>query len=252
MRDPRPSAKGSTWNRRGPSRPAPDRHHNKQRQDRHLPASSRRSRSDTGKYTVSLHEVNPWDPYTPLRTQELDVLLNWLVVDQNDLTTGPPVAHYDRVLAVASGHRLAGRMSVSLEDLVDEEFFDPPASFPVELADAVIPPCTPSGRPLRRTFRGSGSLMWAAVARGRIVHPITARSIYLSRDDMAAVPITDLPPLPLGLVWPTAHDSAQLRTLADLARALGPESCKSSGAITAGVGPRHAHRCHAPVPQARA
>lgn len=173
-------------------------------------------------YTVSLHEVNPWDPYTPLRTQELDVLLNWLVVDQNDLTTGPPVAHYDRVLAVARGHRLAGRMSVSLEDLVDEEFFDPPPSFPVELADAVIPPNTPSGRPLRRTFHGSTYELWAAVARGRIVHPITARSIYLSRDDMAAVPITDLPPLPLGLVWPTAHDSAQLRTLADLARSLGP------------------------------
>ena len=92
------------------------------------------------------------------------MLLNWLVVDQNDLTTGPPVAHYDRVLAVARGHRLAGRMSVSLEDLVDEEFFDPPRSFPVELADAVIPPNTPSGRPLRRTFRGSTYELWAAVA----------------------------------------------------------------------------------------
>jgi hypothetical protein len=59
------------------------------------------------------------------------------------------------------------------------------------------------------------------------VHPVTARSIYLSRDDMAAVPIKDLPPLPLGLVWPTAHDSTQLRTLADLARSLGPVVVKA-------------------------
>jgi DNA-binding transcriptional LysR family regulator len=173
-------------------------------------------------YSIGLHEVNPWDPYTRLRMGGIDVLLNWLVVDEPDLIAGPPVAHYDRVLAVARDHRLAGRVSVSLEDLVDEEFFAPPRSFPAELADAVIPPNTPSGRPLRRTFHGSSYELWAAVAHGRIVHPITARSIYLSRDDMAAIPITDMPPLALGLVWPTAHETTMIRRLADLTRSLGP------------------------------
>jgi hypothetical protein len=114
-----------------------------------------------------------------------------------------------------------------LEDLVDEEFFDPPPSFPVALADAIIPPYTPSGRPLRRTFRGSAYELLAAVARGRIVHPLTAGSIYLSRDDMSAVPIPELPPLALGLVWPTAHESAQIRALAEVARSLGPVDVKA-------------------------
>jgi DNA-binding transcriptional LysR family regulator len=64
-------------------------------------------------YTLSFHEVNVWDPYTALRKQEVDVLLNWLVVDEIDLSTGPPVARYDRVLAVARGHRLAARKTES-------------------------------------------------------------------------------------------------------------------------------------------
>jgi DNA-binding transcriptional LysR family regulator len=173
-------------------------------------------------YSVSLHEVDPWDPYTRLRTGEVDVLLNWLAGDETDLITGPPIAHYDRVLVVARGHHLAGRASVNLEDLVKEEFVDPPSTFPPALADAVIPPCTPSGRPLRRVFRGSTYEIVAAVARGRIVHTVTARSIYYSRDDVVAIPITDLPPLALGLVWRTAHETAKIGALADIARTLGP------------------------------
>jgi len=34
------------------------------------------------------------------------------------------------------------------------------------------------------------------------------------------VPITDLPPLPLGLIWCTAHDNARIQALAATVRAL--------------------------------
>jgi hypothetical protein len=42
----------------------------------------------------------------------------------------------------------------------------------------------------------------------------------LGRDDITLVPITDLAPLPLGLIWVTAHDNARIRALAETARSL--------------------------------
>jgi hypothetical protein len=40
------------------------------------------------------------------------------------------------------------------------------------------------------------------------------------RDDIALVPIEDLPPLPLGLIWCTAHDNARVQALAETAQSL--------------------------------
>jgi hypothetical protein len=42
-----------------------------------------------------------------------------------------------------------------------------------------------------------------------------------TRDDIALVPITDLPPLPLGLIWVTAHENARIRALVQTARSIG-------------------------------
>ena len=48
-----------------------------------------------------------WEPYAALRRGEIDVLVNWLAVDEPDLTAGVVIEHRDRVLAVGRGHRLA-------------------------------------------------------------------------------------------------------------------------------------------------
>jgi hypothetical protein len=40
------------------------------------------------------------------------------------------------------------------------------------------------------------------------------------RDDIVLVPIKDLPPLPLGLMWSTAHDNARIQAFAQTARSL--------------------------------
>src|SRR5579859_6834321 len=69
-----------------------------------------------------LAAVSNLDPYSALRRGELDVLVNWLAVDEPDLTTGPVLEYRDRVLAVASTDPLAVRRSVSVEDLADCEF----------------------------------------------------------------------------------------------------------------------------------
>jgi DNA-binding transcriptional LysR family regulator len=168
-----------------------------------------------------LEGVSNLDPYSRLRCGELDVLVNWLAVDEPDLTVGPVLEYRERVLAVASIDPLAVRRSVSVEDLADCEFALMVPPFPPALYDAIIPPRTPSGREIRRTQQvHSIHELVALVAQGRIVHSTAAGIPMFSRDDIALVPITDLPPLPLGLIWCTAHDNARIQALAATVRAL--------------------------------
>src|SRR3984957_12449483 len=70
---------------------------------------------------VRLQEVETFDAYRALRRGDIDVLCNWLAVDEPDLTAGAAFASYPRALAVAATHRLAGQHKVSIEDLADEE-----------------------------------------------------------------------------------------------------------------------------------
>ena len=150
-----------------------------------------------------LDVVSNFDPYSALRRGELDVLVNWLAVDEPDLTVGPVLEYRDRVLAVASastrwppGRRYRSRSSPTGR----WRRMTPP--FPPALYDAIFPPRTPSGREIRRTqpVRSIHELV-ALVARGQIVHPTASGIPMFTRDDIALVPITDLPPLPLGLIW---------------------------------------------------
>ena len=173
-----------------------------------------------GCYAV-LDGISNLDPYSALRRGELDVLVNWLAVDEPDLTVGPVLEYRDRVLAVASGDPLAARRSVSLEDLADRDVALMTPPFPPALYDAIIPPCTPSGRAIRRTqpVRSIHELV-ALVAQGRIVHPTATGIPMFGRDDITLVPIRDLPPLPLGLIWCTAHDNARIQALAETIRSL--------------------------------
>jgi DNA-binding transcriptional LysR family regulator len=69
---------------------------------------------------VRLHEVETFDAYQPLRRGDIDVLCNWLAVEQPDLTAGAAFAYYPRTLAVAPSHRLAAKTTVSVEELAEE------------------------------------------------------------------------------------------------------------------------------------
>jgi DNA-binding transcriptional LysR family regulator len=188
------------------------------------PALSRLTEEFCARYPgceVTLHELEWRDPYAELRRNEVDVIVNWLAVDEPDMTAGPVIDYRERVLAVGHGHRLAGRESVSAEDLGDEEAHDLPPNFPAALGDAIIPPFTPSGRPIRRMQPiHSMEDVITLVARGRIVHPTMAGISLFHRPDIALVPIRDLPPMPLGLIWCTAHENARIRALAAVAAAL--------------------------------
>jgi DNA-binding transcriptional LysR family regulator len=167
---------------------------------------------------VRLQEVETFDAYRALRRGDIDVLCNWLAVDEPDLIAGTAFAHYQRALAVTPAHRLAEQRTVSIEDLADEEVAQLPPSIPSGVYDLLVPPRTPSGRPIRRTrpVQTINEIL-SLVARGRIVHPTSSTVPIFNRDDIALIPIRDLPPLPLGLVWSASRENPRIRALNQIA-----------------------------------
>ena len=170
---------------------------------------------------VRLQEVETFDAYRALRHGDIDVLCNWLAVDEPDLTAGAAFAYYQRAVAVALTHRLAGQRTVSIEDLAGEEAALPPPSTPPAVYDLIVPPRTPSGRPIRRTqpVQTINEIL-SLVARGRIVHPTSSTVPIFNRDDVVLIPIDDLSPLPLGLVWCTSRENPRIRALNEIASAM--------------------------------
>lgn len=174
------------------------------------------------KCTLSLREVALSDSYTPLRSGEIDVLVCWLVLDEPGLTFGPQIARYSRVLAVAADHPLAHEQSVSVEVLADHPVpnwdFDGLAA---QVLRAMVPTQTPSGRPIRPhpTPVRTVSEVTSLVARSRVVLPTVAMQRF-GNDRIVLLPIHDLPPVPLGLIWCTSHENARIRALARVAHSL--------------------------------
>jgi len=54
------------------------------------------------------------------------------------------------------------------------------------------------------------------------VHPTSSMVPIFSRDDILLIPIDDLPPLPLGLVWRTSRENPRIRALNEIAGAMTP------------------------------
>ena len=72
------------------------------------PALSRLTAEFQARYPaceVRLQEVETFDAYRALRRGDIDVLCNWLAVNEPDLTAGTAFAYYERALAVGPSHR---------------------------------------------------------------------------------------------------------------------------------------------------
>jgi DNA-binding transcriptional LysR family regulator len=170
---------------------------------------------------VRLQEVETFDAYRALRRGDIDVLCNWLAVDEPDLTAGIAFAHYPRSLAVAARHRLASQTTVSVEDLANEDVALIPPTIPSAVYDLIVPPRTPSGHPIRRTqpVQTINEIL-SLVALSRIVHPTSSMVPIFNRDDIVLIPIEGLPPMPLGLVWCTSRENPRIRALNEVARSM--------------------------------
>ena len=182
---------------------------------------------------VRLQEVETFDAYRALRRGDIDVLCNWLAVDEPDLTAGTAFAYYPRALAVAATHRLASQNTVSIEDLAHEDVALLPPTIPPAVYDLLVPPRTPSGHPIRRTqpVQTINEIL-SLVARGRIVHPTSSTVPIFNRDDIVLISIEGLPPIPLGLVWRTSRENPRIRALNEVARSMiaAPGTPPSRGA----------------------
>ena len=169
---------------------------------------------------VEIAELPFRDRHAPLRRGDVDLMITRLPIDQQDLIVGPIVTREPRILAVARDHPLAARASVSLEDIGEYRVAAINEIAPKELADAYVPPKTPSGRPIKRMrapVRDFSDLV-VLIARGRIVQPTVASAAsQFSHPNVVCIPISDMPHAETALAWRRRANDPRLRALIKLA-----------------------------------
>ncbi|MGN9916350.1 LysR family transcriptional regulator [Micromonospora palomenae] len=160
---------------------------------------------------VHVHEAQLANSRSSLVDGSIDVLIAAYPFD--GMANGPALLSEGRVLAVATGHPLAGAESVSLEVLADHPVVQYPAVTSAEFKRDRTPDRTPSGRPVPRGPVGNTfSEMLSLVAMGRGVLPVGEHTRrYYPRPDVAYVPIHDAPPIRRGPVWLETNTTERVR-----------------------------------------
>ncbi len=123
------------------------------------------------------------------------------------------------MLAVASGHPLAGRDSVSLEELAGVPLLTIAGDLPPYRREAQSPARTPAGRPIRRgpeVTNMQEALMMVAAGQGALLTSAHT-STYHARPGVSYVPFADAEPVGYGLVWRAADNSGAVRAFAHAA-----------------------------------
>jgi DNA-binding transcriptional LysR family regulator len=163
------------------------------------------------------------DPFAVLRRGDVDVLVSWLPVEEPDLTVGPVLIAEPRILAVAAGHELAHRTSVTLE-MVGDFRLPTTACAPDYWFDAYIPPYSRGGRKIDRSLAvGNNEEVLALIGTGEIVTLYPVHMIrYSPRPDIVYLPVRDIGPLTYAAVWHTESENALIHALARTIRDLGP------------------------------
>lgn len=173
---------------------------------------------------VALREIHFSDPFTALRAGELDVALLWRPVREPDLVEGPVLLTEGRVLAVPTGHDLATRPSVSIEDFANRVFIDPGPRLPGYWIESMVPEHTPSGRPIPRgphatTFHE----VLTTVAAGECLTALNEHVLrYYSHPGVVFLPVHDAPPTEWALVWREDGLPPRGHGFVDVATGLGP------------------------------
>jgi DNA-binding transcriptional LysR family regulator len=163
------------------------------------------------------------DPFAQLRNGEADILVTWLPVEEPDLTVGPLLFAEPRVLAVAGGHALTRRSSVSLEAVGDFQHVTI-ESVPGYWFDHYVPELTPEGRSIDRTATVDNledAFMATVLGEAVTLFPVHV-SRYYPRPDIVYLPVRDMDALPYGPVWRSDAENDMIRAFARVVRDLGP------------------------------
>lgn len=175
---------------------------------------------------VALREIHFSDPFTALRAGELDLALLWRPVREPDLVEGPVLLTEGRVLAVWTGHELADKASVSMEDFAGRVLIDPGPNLPDYWAEAMVPTRTASGRPVPRgprvtTFHEA----LTQVARGDCLTPLNEHVLrYYSHPGVVFIPVHDAPVTEWVLVRRNDGASPRVQGFVETAAQLGPRA----------------------------
>lgn len=174
-------------------------------------------------YELLIRYASFTDPFGSLRRGEIDVLVTWLPVDEDDLTVGPTLFTDSRVLAVSATHELAKTSSVSVEALADFAHISVP-NMPAAWENGYLPFRTPGGRTIERVQSvANADELLQLVSTGEFIHPFPAHvTHYWSLPQIRWLPIPDLPPLVYALVWRTDAENDPIRAFARTVEDLGP------------------------------
>ncbi|MFG2531770.1 LysR substrate-binding domain-containing protein [Streptomyces sp. NPDC048516] len=142
------------------------------------------------------------DPFSALRSGELDVLVVKFALREADLVTSKVLHFESRAAVVSSSHPLADRDTVSVEEVADYDAFGRPGAFPEYLWDEMVPRRTPQGREIRRRHRvNTIPEMMALVVNSDALHLSVASVADMAPPAIRIIPIHDLPPTPVRLAW---------------------------------------------------
>ncbi|MFF9870383.1 LysR substrate-binding domain-containing protein [Streptomyces sp. NPDC013953] len=151
---------------------------------------------------VLLSQYDVADPFRGVRDGGLDLMIVKFRLDEPDLAVSRVLAYDARAAVVGAGHPLAGRESVSIEELADYDAFERPGTMPDYVWDEVVPPRTPAGRTIHRRHRVTDvPRMMALVAKEGAVHISLVSLADVAPPGIRVVPIHDLPPAPVALAW---------------------------------------------------
>ncbi|MEU5216959.1 LysR family transcriptional regulator [Streptomyces sp. NPDC020807] len=169
-----------------------------------------------------IREVHLSDAFGALRGGELDVQITELPVREAGLETGPVLLRDARMLAVSARHPFARRDSATVEDLTRDTVLVPVGA-PGYLLDALIPPQAPSGRPVRREAAASSRQeLLTLVSAGAGMAVVGRQALrYHARPDIVYLPLTGLPPIEYGPVWPAGALTSRVRAFVELLRTGG-------------------------------
>jgi DNA-binding transcriptional LysR family regulator len=171
---------------------------------------------------LQIREVDFSDPFRMLRDTEpeVDALITLLPVDEPEITIGPVLLTEPMVLAVSGRHRLAGRDSVTLEDLASDTVLRAAHPPPPYWVPPPLPWHTPSGAEVRRgqpvdTFQE----LMLMVSAGRGICPLAAHAErYFARPNVVYLPFRETPSVDWGLVWVSSAETERTRAFADTVR----------------------------------
>jgi DNA-binding transcriptional LysR family regulator len=154
------------------------------------------------------------DPLDWLRRDEVDMLAMRLPLDSPDVVIGPLLSREPRLAVLARNHELAAKPALSIEDLADCTM-QVASAMPRNTMDAIVPPVTPAGQPIRREEVRTPSEALMRVAAGQLVY-LTVPSFlrHYHHPEVIGLPVTDLPPSPTALVWLAGNESEKLSAFA--------------------------------------